>query len=83
MTPSPHQPLRAGDAGGAGRLAAHPAGADLGLGVEDLLIADLRGRRRRIHSSARRHFVRFTGRLISMALAMVDARLAGLRPARG
>ena len=26
-----------------------------------------------IHSSARRHFVRFTGRLISIALAIVDA----------
>ena len=30
--------LRAGDAGGAGRFAAEAVGADLGLGVEDLLV---------------------------------------------
>ena len=32
---------RAGDAGGAGRLAAEAAGADLGLGVEDFLVGHL------------------------------------------
>ena len=41
MTPSSRSSLRAGDAGGAGRLAAEAAGADLGLGVEDLLVGHL------------------------------------------
>ena len=38
MTPSVDQQLGAGHAGGAGRLAAQAAGADLRLGVEDLLV---------------------------------------------
>ena len=41
-----------------------------------------RAPRRRTTSSARRHLRRFTGRLISIALAMVDAGLLCRRPSR-
>ena len=68
------QLARAGDAGGRGRFAAETAGADLGLGVEDLLIASTSRTTPPQRSSARSAFGRFTGRLISMALAIVAAR---------
>ena len=69
ITPSSTQFLAPGDAGGAGRLAAEAARADLGLGVEHLLVGHLAD-----HAVAAlqgpQAFGRFTGRLISMALAM-------------
>ena len=74
ITPSATQQLGAGDAGGAGRLAAEAAGADLGLGVEDLLVGHFAHHAVAARPSARRHLFRFTGRLISMALAIVEAR---------
>ena len=68
-----HELLDAGHAGGAGRLAAHAAGAHLGLGIENFLVGHF-PHYAVAPFSARMHLVRFTGRLISMALAMVDAR---------
>ena len=68
-----HQLLHAGHAGRAGRFAAQPAGAHLGLGVEDFLVGDFADHAVAPFQGAE-HLVRFTGRLISMALAMVEAR---------
>ena len=47
ITPSATSALGAGHAGGAGRLAAQAAGAHLGLGVENLLVAHLADHARR------------------------------------
>ena len=76
MTPWSHSSLRAGDAGGAGRFAAEAAGADLGLGVENFLVAHLPHDAVAVLRAPAGTCRRFTGRLISMALAMVEA----LRP---
>ena len=66
------QPLGTGDAGGAGGLAAQPAGTDRAFASmiswsETMLTTPLQ------NSRARRHFFRLTGRLISIAEATVDA----------
>ena len=69
-----NQLLDAGHAGGAGRLAAQAAGAHLGLGVEDLLVGHFADHAVAHTPAPGGISCRLTGRLISMALAMVEAR---------